>query len=93
MEEISVDPPSASTRNTGVVIASTMGGGGRLEYTVVGDAVNVAAQRLQSVAGPGEIIASSSTVAASPGVAAEPAGSKEIKGRTEPVEIYRLVPR
>jgi adenylate cyclase len=78
--------------NTGVVIAGTMGGGGRLEYTVIGDAVNVA-QRLQTVAGPGEIIASSSTVTASPGVTAEPAGSQEVKGRTEPVEIYRLVPR
>ncbi|MGH2678600.1 MAG: adenylate/guanylate cyclase domain-containing protein, partial [Actinomycetota bacterium] len=78
--------------NTGVVIAGTMGGGGRLEYTVIGDAVNVA-QRLQTVAGPGEIIAASSTVAASPGVVAEPAGAQEVKGRTEPVEIYRLVPR
>jgi adenylate cyclase len=78
--------------NTGVVIAGTMGGGGRLEYTVIGDAVNVA-QRLQTVAGPGEIIASSSTVTASPGVAAEPAGAQEVKGRTEPVEIYRLVLR
>src|SRR6266487_1038731 len=35
--------------NTGTVIAGTVGGGGRLEYTVVGDAVNVA-QRLQSEA-------------------------------------------
>ena len=78
--------------NTGVVIAGTMGGGGRLEYTVIGDAVNVA-QRLQTVAGPGEIIAASSTVAASPGVVAEPAGAQEVKGRTEPVEIFRLVPR
>jgi class 3 adenylate cyclase len=25
--------------------------------------------------------------------AAEPAGSQKVKGRTEPVEIYRLVPR
>ena len=36
--------------NTGSVIAGTVGGGGRLEYTVVGDAVNIA-QRLQSEAG------------------------------------------
>ena len=35
--------------NTGVVMAGAVGGGGRLEYTVIGDAVNVA-QRLQSEA-------------------------------------------
>lgn len=75
--------------NTGVVIAGTMGGGGRLEYTVVGDAVNVA-QRLQSVAGAGEVIASATTVGAAPEVRAEPAGTQEVKGRREPVETYRL---
>jgi len=75
--------------NTGVVIAGTVGGGGRLEYTVLGDPVNVA-QRLQSVAGPGEVVASAGTVAAAPGVAAEPVGAHEVKGRREPVEVYRL---
>ena len=52
--------------NTGQVIAGTVGGGGRLEYTVVGDAVNVA-QRLQSEAEAGEIVAAAATVAAAPG--------------------------
>lgn len=78
--------------NTGVVIAGTVGGAGRLEYTVVGDAVNVA-QRLQSAAGPGEVVASASTVAAAPGLPAEPAGAQEVKGRRESVEIYRLTGR
>src|SRR5262249_58599559 len=41
--------------NTGTVVAGTVGGGGRLEYTVLGDAVNIA-QRLQSEAGGGEIL-------------------------------------
>jgi class 3 adenylate cyclase len=48
------------------------------------------AQRLQSVAGPGEVVASAGTVAAAPGVAAEPVGAHEVKGRREPVEVYRL---
>ncbi|HYF11021.1 MAG TPA: adenylate/guanylate cyclase domain-containing protein, partial [Actinomycetota bacterium] len=49
--------------NTGQVIAGAVGGGGRLEYTVIGDAVNVAS-RLQSEAEGGEIVASASTIAA-----------------------------
>ena len=77
--------------NTGTVIAGTLGGGGRLEYTVVGDAVNVA-QRLQSEAGAGEILATASTVAASPSVRCESLGPMRVKGRQEAVEAYRVLP-
>jgi class 3 adenylate cyclase len=73
--------------NTGTVIAGTVGGGGRLEYTVLGDAVNVA-QRLQSEAAPGEVLATEATVRAAPGIQAEPVGSKQVKGRKEPVLAY-----
>jgi adenylate cyclase len=76
--------------NTGTVIAGTVGGGGRLEYTVLGDAVNVA-QRIQSQAGPGEILATAATVGAAPGIPAEPVGPVSVKGRTEPVEVSRVV--
>ncbi|HEX6331292.1 MAG TPA: adenylate/guanylate cyclase domain-containing protein, partial [Actinomycetota bacterium] len=75
--------------NTGSVIAGTVGGGGRLEYTVVGDAVNVAS-RLQSEAEGGEIVASAATIAAAGAVAAEPIGPRHVKGREEPVEVYRV---
>jgi class 3 adenylate cyclase len=76
--------------NTGTVIAGTVGGGGRLEYTVLGDAVNVA-QRIQSQAAPGEILATAATVAAAPGTAVEPVGPMAVKGRTESVEVCRVV--
>jgi len=76
--------------NTGLVIAGTVGGGGRLEYTVVGDAVNIA-QRLQSEAEGGEIVAAASTVAAAPSVACESVGPRYVKGREEPVEVFRVV--
>jgi len=75
--------------NTGTVVAGTVGGGGRLEYTVVGDAVNIA-QRLQSEAEGGEIVASASTVAAAPSIAAESIGPRPVKGRKDPVEVFRV---
>jgi class 3 adenylate cyclase len=78
--------------NTGLVIAGAVGGGGRLEYTVIGDAVNVA-QRLQAEARGGEIVASASTVTSAPEVAAEPIGARTVKGREEPVEVYRVSAR
>jgi class 3 adenylate cyclase len=76
--------------NTGPVVAGAVGGGGRLEYTVIGDAVNVA-ERLQSEAAGGEIVASSATVAAAPQIPAEPIGPRHVKGREEPVEVFRVV--
>jgi len=76
--------------NTGLVIAGTVGGGGRLEYTVVGDAVNVA-QRLQSEAEAGEIVASATTVSFAPSVACEAIGPRTVKGREEPVEVFRVL--
>jgi class 3 adenylate cyclase/FixJ family two-component response regulator len=76
--------------NTGQVVAGAVGGGGRLEYTVIGDAVNVAS-RLQSEAAGGEIVASASTIAATNSVHSEPMGARTVKGREEPVEVYRVL--
>jgi class 3 adenylate cyclase len=76
--------------NTGPVVAGAVGGGGRLEYTVIGDAVNVA-QRLQSEAAGGEIVAAATTVAGAPGVPCQSIGPRYVKGREEPVEVYRVV--
>ncbi|HZD16713.1 MAG TPA: adenylate/guanylate cyclase domain-containing protein [Actinomycetota bacterium] len=76
--------------NTGPVIAGTVGGGGRLEYTVVGDAVNVAS-RLQSEAEAGEIVATATTVRAAADVPVEPIGPRPVRGREEPVEVFRVM--
>jgi class 3 adenylate cyclase len=75
--------------NTGTVVAGTLGGPGRLDYTVLGDAVNIA-QRLQSEAVGGEILAAAVTVQQSGTDRAEPAGFKRLKGREHPVEVYRI---
>ena len=76
--------------NTGTVIAGAIGGGGRLEYTVIGDAVNVA-QRVQSEALGGEIVAAASTIAAAPDIECESIGPRVVKGREEPVEVFRVI--
>ena len=78
--------------NTGTVIAGAIGGGGRLEYTVIGDAVNVA-QRLQSEAAGGEVVAAATTVAAAPHIRCELIGMRQVKGREELVEVYRVWPQ
>ena len=75
--------------NTGTVIAGTLGGPGRLDYTVLGDAVNIA-QRLQSEAVGGEILAAAVTVRQAGTDRAEPVGRKQLKGRQELVEVYRI---
>jgi class 3 adenylate cyclase len=75
--------------NTGTVIAGTLGGPGRLDYTVLGDAVNIA-QRLQAVAVGGEILATAVTVQQSGTDQAEPIGLKQLKGRQELVDGYRI---
>ncbi len=76
--------------NTGPVILSAVGGADRRETTVLGDAVNVAS-RLQSVAGGGEVLATAATVEACPGADVEPLGPRLVKGRKEPVDVYRVV--
>jgi adenylate cyclase len=76
--------------NTGTVIAGTLGSQNRLDYTVLGDAVNIA-QRLQAVAVGGEILAAAVTVRQSGTDQAEPVGLKQLKGRQERVDTYRIL--
>jgi class 3 adenylate cyclase len=52
--------------------------------------VNIA-QRLQSEAGGGEVVASASTIAAAPTIACVSIGPRHVKGREEPVEVFRVV--
>jgi class 3 adenylate cyclase len=76
--------------NTGTVIAGTVGGPGRLNYTVLGDAVNVA-QRLESQAEGGEILAAAVTVRQAAVDGAEPIGPLKIKGRKDLVDTCRIL--
>ena len=74
---------SASALSTGPVAAALLGSEERLEYTLVGDTVNLA-QRLQDLARPGGcLVFSEATRAAlsSPPAECEPLGEQAIKGR------------
>lgn len=77
--------------NAGEVIAGTVGTDDRMEYTVVGDCVNVAA-RLESRARPGQILVSGDTYARLDGaVHGRPLGCFSVKGKDEAVEIWELL--
>jgi adenylate cyclase len=74
----------------GEVFAGNIGSHRRLEYTVLGDAVNVAA-RLCAEAGPGEILVSEALL----GVVREPVDYEYLpelglKGKSQVVQVYRV---
>jgi adenylate cyclase len=80
--------------NCGEVILGAMGSKDRMDYTVLGDAVNVAA-RLCSHAARGQTLLSADTYAAIADKVrfeAEPLAPIRVKGKSEPVPVYAIHP-
>src|SRR5262252_2906430 len=76
--------------STGEAAAALLGSAERLEYTLVGDTVNLS-QRLQQLAEPGETVLSEATFKAlRTEVEAVPLGPQLVKGRDTPVTAYKI---
>jgi adenylate cyclase len=79
--------------STGPVAAALLGSEERLEYTLVGDTVNLS-QRLQQLGAAGETVLSEATCRALSSPANTVAlPSQLVKGRDTPILAYKLAPR
>ena len=76
--------------DTGPAVGGNVGADLQRSFTVIGDTINLAA-RLQAVAPPGEVVIGPTTRGPRRPRTVVPLGATQLKGRREPVPVYRLV--
>lgn len=79
--------------NTGPVVAGPLGGAGRLNFSVIGDVVNVAA-RVESATretGDDVLLTDATRRTLRRPIALVSRGARELKGKSEPVELFAPV--
>jgi adenylate cyclase len=78
--------------STGEAAAALLGSAERLEYTLVGDTVNLS-QRLQQLAAAGETVLSEATcLALTVPARTVPLPAQLVKGRDTPIRAYKIMP-
>jgi len=76
--------------NSGEVVAGAIGSGGEGEYTAIGHTVGLA-QRMETLAEPGRAYLTESTAALAAGfLELKELGKFEIKGASQPLEVFEL---
>jgi len=79
--------------NTGLVVMGEVGSDLRVEYTAMGDAINVAA-RMEASAAPGTVLIAADTQRlVAPLFEFEDLGLIDVRGKSEPVGAYRVLHR
>ena len=76
--------------NSGTAYVGLLGTAGGRTFTVIGDAVNLAA-RIEGLAPVGGVALGPGTVDLLPDLHTEPIGRVAVKGRREPIDAHRLV--
>jgi adenylate cyclase len=92
-EHVTFKPKVAIGINSGEMISGNIGSVNlrRLDYTVIGDAVNTA-QRLQSAAGPGQIMISEQTYnKVKESFNCRKVGEVKLKNKLQPMHIYEVL--
>jgi len=77
--------------HTGPVVVGTLGNNLRVDFKAVGDTVNLAS-RMENLAKPGATYATKNTFKLTEGFFRfEALGEKKVKGKKEPIKVYRVI--